>query len=78
MKRCASITFDLIFQSSLPCATSILARSLPYLEKLILKCLKHDMDVNDESTNEIDIDHDKLGVEIPLLKEISLPGYPFM
>ncbi|KJA16863.1 hypothetical protein HYPSUDRAFT_1049586 [Hypholoma sublateritium FD-334 SS-4] len=79
IKRCASITFDLIFQSSLPCATSILSRSLHYLEKLILKCLKHDVDDN-KSMIEIYIDCDELAVEfeIPVLKEISLPGYSFM
>ncbi len=77
-KRCVSITFDLVFQSSLPCTTSILARSLPCLEKLVLKCQIHDMDDEDESMDETYIDEDKLEVETPLLKEISLPGYSFM
>ncbi len=78
MERCASITFDLIFQSSLPSATSILVRNLPHLKKLILKCDIYDIDDNKSMIIPDDnYPPPEDGAKRPVLDELSVPGYSF-
>lgn len=78
--RCASITFELLYQSSLPSAANILGRHLPHLGKLHLKSTIYDLDDSSDSAINIDVEIPPPGpaVQMPFLKEISLTGHYFM
>ncbi|KJA19358.1 hypothetical protein HYPSUDRAFT_893446 [Hypholoma sublateritium FD-334 SS-4] len=78
--RYTTITFRLVYQSSLPCASEILLlESAQYLSELFLLCTTYDRSDNDADDNEImGAEHDPLflGPAIPTnLRRLSLTGF---
>lgn len=90
LARCWSISFDLIYQSSLPSAVQFLAHSLPQLRFLSLECQIYDLD---DDTNDIEVDcytqleanqaspsrpSFPLKTSYPSLHKLNLTGFAFM
>ena len=78
--RCDYITFDLLYQSSLPSAAHILGRHLPHLCGLQLECAIYDLDDSPDSAIDLKVKIPPPGpaIQIPSLEEISLTGHYFM
>lgn len=78
LARCGSITFETLYQSSLPSALKILAAEVPFLSNLSLTCTIHDLD-DDKSVIQIPQEKYKLHQEVESrLHTLSVTGIGFM
>ena len=79
---CQSISFNLIYQSSLPSCADILTHSLPQLSSLILQCDAHDFD---NPNIDINVNWEMISPRqhfrnpvFPALNFLALTGFSFM
>ncbi|KJA24426.1 hypothetical protein HYPSUDRAFT_65632 [Hypholoma sublateritium FD-334 SS-4] len=80
LEQCESITFDLVYQSSLPSAIGLLSNTMPSLRRLSLTCSVHDLD---DSENAIAVPARAFNLQqdqqrVPQLRELTVTGVGFM
>lgn len=80
LERCESITFDLVYQSSLPSPVGLLSTSLPLLRKLSLTCSIHDLDDNENTIATPRRVSDILQEQkrVPQLRELTVTGIGYI
>ncbi len=79
IRYCRSITFELVYQSSLPSAAGILSHELVHLSELCLLCTEHDFDTEEAAQ---ETERRRLTQppkrNVPVLEKLDLTGFSFM